>query len=131
MKTSLPILALLGLAACAAVGSLDRPDAFVGRTEAELRERLGPPQQSRVQPDGSRLLVYQRSLVVQYGGQPRAAQPATTRSEYAWRTGVPEPASAAASAAPETEAGCSVNFRVDAQGVVRAAEARGRDCSAK
>ena len=57
----------LALLACACAG----PDAFVGRSEAELRGALGPPQGEYRNADGSRTLAYSPGA---YSGQTYLAE---------------------------------------------------------
>jgi hypothetical protein len=133
MRLAILALTSLILAGCASPAHIE-PEGYVGRPEAELLSGLGRPQRVITNSDGSRVLQYRHEDTAQFGGLPGkgAAARASERGEYAWRTGVPSPASTAASAAPPDRVpGCGPEFTVDAQGVVRSFSTQGRDCRLK
>lgn len=116
-------------------------DSFVGRPEAVLVGAYGPPQGSYTLNDGSKVLQYSRSgQMVLPGAQ--TMQPVTTNTtgnvtlNQGMRQTTGTYNSTSTSYVPQqgpattVQLGCTVNFTIDAAGIVRTWSANGNHCVA-
>lgn len=133
---------LAALAGCATQAKFqDKMNSFVGRPEAVLVGAYGPPQGSYTLNDGSKVLQYARSGQMVLPGV-TTTQPVTTNTTgnmtlnqgMRQTTGTYNQTSTTyvQQEAPSTvvQLSCTVNFTIDAGGVVRAWNASGNHCVA-
>jgi hypothetical protein len=134
--------AALLMAGCATQAKFQtKMDSFLGQPEAVLVGTYGPPQSSYALNGGSKVLQYSRSGQMVLPGM-TTTQPVTTNTAgnltlnqgMRQTTGTYNQTSTTyvQQQAPSTvvQLGCTVNFTIDAAGIVRAWNASGNHCVA-
>ena len=142
MKPILAAAAALLLAGCATQAKFQaKMDSFVGRPEAVLVGAYGPPQGSYTLNDGSKVLQYSRNGQMVLPGV-QTMQPVTTNTtgNVTLNQGMRQTSGSYNSTsttyvpqqgpATTVQLGCTVNFTIDAGGIVRTWSASGNHCVA-
>lgn len=143
MKYKIVILLAVFLAGCATAGKFNtKMNGFIGGDEAEVVSIYGPPQSVYPLTDGGRVISYTRGGSMVLPGV-TTMQPVTTNTTgnitinqgLGQTTGMYSQQSTTyvQQQAPSTtlNLSCTVNFTVDAQGIIRAWSATGNHCVSK
>lgn len=133
----------MALTACATPGKFTaKMDGFVGHQEAELIGTYGPPTASYSLNDGSKVISYTRGSMLMLPGA-TTTQPVTTntvgnitmnqgaRSSTGSYNATSTTFVQNTAAPTAIQLSCTVNFTIDAQGVVRRWVAQGNHCVAQ
>lgn len=140
--TVLYLIAVTAITGCATHGKfVSKMDGFVGQPERVIVSTYGPPQASHTLTDGSKVLQYSRGGQMVLPGS-TTYQPVTTNTtgqvavyqglRQARGTYSQQSTTYEARQAPPTvvDLWCTVNFTIDAAGIVRAWSSSGNHCVA-
>jgi len=140
MRLLLVIAQVAALAGCATQAKFQvKMDRFIGQSEALVVGTYGPPQNSYVLNDGTKVLQYTRGGTILMPGV-TTSQPVTTNTtgsmtvNQGMRTTTGTYNQTSTTYVPQQTAAvpinlsCTVNFTVDKEGIVRRWSAEGNHC---